>query len=44
MFTIIVILTNILIGQLSYRYELAVQEGEKQYCIDKAKFIVKDKT
>ena len=41
MFTIIVILSNILIGQLSYRYETARDQGEKQYSIDKARYITK---
>lgn len=41
MFTIIVILSNILIGQLSYRYETARDQGEKQFSIDKARYITK---
>lgn len=41
MFVIIVILVNILIGQLSYRYETAIEEAEIQYSIDKAKFITR---
>ena len=41
MFTIIVILSNILIGQLSYRYETARDQGEKQFSIDKARYIPK---
>jgi len=41
MFAIIVILSNILIGQLSYRYEVAIEQAEIQYSIDKTKFITK---
>lgn len=38
---IIVILSNILIGQLSYRYELAMEAAEIRYSVDKAKFITR---
>ncbi|XP_065664981.1 uncharacterized protein LOC100201836 isoform X2 [Hydra vulgaris] len=41
MFSIIVILSNILIGQLSNRYSMAVEEAEIQYSIDKTKFITR---
>ena len=39
MLVVIVILSNILIGQLSYRYEIAIAEAGTQYSIDKTKFI-----
>ena len=38
---IIVVLSNLLIGQLSNRYNEAQEKAEIQYSIDKAKFITK---
>ena len=39
--TIIVVLSNILIGQLSSRYTIAQEQAEIRYSIDKAKYITK---
>ena len=41
MFAIIVILSNILIGQLSYRYAAAIEAAEIRYGIDKTMYITK---
>ena len=38
---IIVVLTNILIGQLSNRYSAAQEDAKVQFSIDKAKYITK---
>lgn len=39
MIAVIVVLANILIGQVSNRYDQAVEEADIQYSIDKTKFI-----
>lgn len=41
MFVVIVMLTNILIGQLSYRYENALDNAKIQYDIDKTKTLTR---
>ena len=41
MFCILIILVNILIGQISYRYEKALETANVQYDIDKTKLVTR---
>ena len=44
MFAIIVVMSNILIGQLSFRYEKAMEDASVQYDLDRAKIVTRLET